>query len=276
MSFAKHIVDENTGECTHLVHKLVINRNTAKLTNYYFTEKNFERFVERPALGTAVGHRRKGVQGKYHAKASRQTRIRRKEMLRNAVYNNFSRDNCRFLTLTFDPKKHSATDREVCHRLFRAFIRNLKHYYDGLCYLAVMERQEGSQNWHIHLLINVTDCKQEEFSKLWHCGFMRCETVKNMAELCRYLTKDFHELEEYEHAVLCSRNLNKPITIKEWKCHDGSFDRFIAEHLDGKVPVYRSHSSNDWVGDLTYSQYRLDTPVIEFLPAATRIRDIKG
>lgn len=131
----------------------------------------------------------------------------------------------KFLTLTF---KDEITDISKANRELKKFIQRLNYHYGyKIQYSCVPEIQEerlektGVAVWHYHLLLyNVIEkVDVKRLSEIWGNGFIKINSIKDVdnvgAYVCKYMTKQHKDRLQGKKMYFNSRNLKKPVEIKE-------------------------------------------------------------
>lgn len=190
---------------------------------------------------------------------------KRRDNVRRLACANFTKDNCKFLTLTF---KENITDIKKCNNEFKNFIKRLKYSYkiNDLKYLAVIEFQKRGAI-HYHCILNIPFIPQEELLKLWKNGLIwinRIDNVDNVgAYLVKYMTKDnADERLMGEMGYLHSRNLKKPIVITDTKDIElfNTHLLLAKKVIKNSCPEYEATFDTP-LGKCHYQQFNLDRPV---------------
>ena len=111
---------------------------------------------------------------------------KRRETLKELVYNNFVVPNISFLTLTFNDAqrgKKDYTDLATTHREFKNFILRMNRRYSNFKYVGVFARQKTG-NWHYHLICNLDHTTtNKEIEAIWKRGYVWIEYIKANGDL---------------------------------------------------------------------------------------------
>lgn len=136
--------------------------------------------------------------------------------LRELFLNNFNGgENEICLTLTFE-KKEENFDKTVTH--LNNFWKNLKKEFPDLEYIAVIEKQEERNCWHIHMLIKDTKHKKlyipaEEIKRIWNKGIIYVTKITNRN--VKNLINDTTKAEDENNAIIKLSNYLSKTKSKE-------------------------------------------------------------
>lgn len=195
----------------------------------------------------------------------------RKRRIRQLATTNFD-NQCKFLTLTFDPKKiNFCKDVIKCNYYFKKFVQRLTYKIGKFKYLAVIEFQDGERkadqsdptgNVHYHVLIDRKRIDQKLLLETWGAGFVYLENIRNVdnvgAYIVKYLCKDLHDPRLMDkNAYLHSRGLTEPTEITSWK-NDSEEIYFYEKFAKEKEPVYSANYTSSTSGKISYQQFNLN------------------
>lgn len=186
----------------------------------------------------------------------------RRDTIRRLVTMNFSKEESKFITLTF---KENIKDVKLANQHFKAFIRRLKKDYGQIKYVSVIEFQDKNKRGavHYHMIANLPYIKSNDLETIWGNGFIKINSIDKVdnlgAYVIKYMTKDqadprLQGLKAYN----CSKGLERPYTVTTWK--EGEeltkmiFDKYA---LNEKRPVYLSQYTSENAGQIVYKQYNL-------------------
>ncbi len=172
---------------------------------------------------------------KNHEKNYKKRMKTRAAAIREIFSNNFRQSDI-ILHLTFDPLKFLNDDLgniDFTHREFKKFIQRMKRRYDNFIYLATFSRQDNG-NWHYHLVTNLPfnnpvielDESLQKIEGIWgngYCEVKALSTMKYYENLKNYMIENMEQFEEDKkgrRGYLCSKNITRPIVLKENKPED--------------------------------------------------------
>lgn len=152
---------------------------------------------------------------------------KRRETLKELVYNNFVVPNISFLTLTFNDAQRGEkdyTDLATTHREFKNFILRMNRRYSNFKYVGVFARQKTG-NWHYHLICNLDHTTtNKEIEAIWKRGYVWIEYIKANGDLFDKVTYCIRNMQEVglkelqgEKGYLCSKSLQRNIILRTWK-----------------------------------------------------------
>lgn len=152
---------------------------------------------------------------------------KRRETLKELVYNNFVVPNISFLTLTFNDAQRGEkdyTDLATTHREFKNFILRMNRRYSNFKYVGVFARQKTG-NWHYHLICNLDHTTtNKEIEAIWKRGYVWIEYIKANGDLFDKVTYCIRNMQEVglqelqgEKGYLCSKSLQRNIVLRTWK-----------------------------------------------------------
>lgn len=163
----------------------------------------------------------------------------------------------KFLTLTF---AEHVTDIKNANYEFKKFIQRLNYELfqtktSNIRYLGVIEFTK-IKRIHYHVIIfNVPYIRADDIAKIWGNGFIKINEIKHVdnvgAYVCKYMTKDNEQLDSNK-SYFTSRNLFKPLEIIDKKRVEN-----LANSLPSNLMVYESNFRNDYLGDISYTQYNI-------------------
>lgn len=137
----------------------------------------------------------------------------------------------KFVTFTFDPKKHDAYNREYCQKIMKNWLNNQKRIYGDFRYILVTEHMDDGKT-HFHALFGGYMGKYHQTKTItikgkilkrykidsWEKsnGFADMSDIGNKnalgAYVGKYITKELDETEENKRRYWASKNLQKPVT----------------------------------------------------------------
>lgn len=177
----------------------------------------------------------------------------------------------KFLTLTFDPKKHTEKnlrDISFTDDLFKKFIKRFNYRFKTkLKYVAVREfHKSGRIHYHVLCdwkkeLIFEDEIRENERilgEDVWKHGFVdikQLDRVDNVgAYIIKYMTKNVAiEFFKGKKIYLCSKGLERPFVYR------GKEAELIIKTygLDTKKEVFTNHYESEYLGNITYTEYNL-------------------
>lgn len=176
---------------------------------------------------------------------------RARKDLRRIINSNIEKYS-KFLTLTF---KDNVQDLDTANYEFKKFIQRLNYHYKiKIKYSVVIEFQKrGAIHYHA-ILYNLLDKLDiSKLSNLWINGFIKINSIKDVdnvgAYVCKYMTKTDDNRLLGRKMYFNSRNLNKPIEIKESEIVSA-----LVGSLQNQTPKYENKFSNDY-NSINYKQY---------------------
>lgn len=175
--------------------------------------------------------------------------------LRRLINSNMG-DISKFVTLTF---ADNITDFDVANKEFMLFVKRLSYKLKTkIKYVCVPEFQKrGAIHYHV-LMFNIPYIKHADLQEIWGHGFVKINRIINIdnmgAYVCKYMSKDFVEDERMKgkKCYFSSRNLNKPIEIKE-----KSLVKKLADSLLDTQKTFETTFQNDY-NTITYRQYNIN------------------
>lgn len=194
---------------------------------------------------------------------------RRRETIRRLVCTNFKNDSSKFLTLTF---KDDIRDVKKANIEFKKFIQRLNYFCQKkdsnfrLKYIAVIEFQDKNRNGvvHYHVICDLPYIPKKFIETTWGKGFIKVNRIDKVDNLGAYVTKYMNKDIDDERlmglkAYNCSKNLDRPIELKNWNFNDYDLIDNLKNlyHLDKIKPVYQSEYTGQEIGQVTYKQYNL-------------------
>lgn len=168
-----------------------------------------------------------------------------------------------FLTLTFE---ENIQDLKEANREFSKFMQRYNYEVFGdkkarLKYIGVPEFQKrGAIHYHA-IIFNLPFIKKKVYERLfktWGKGRVELKIVKTMESLIKYLSK-YITKESIDSRLtnkkryFCSRNLKKPIVIKDF----GFSQRFI-ENIDKSRIVLKDIYHNEYLGEVEHINFAME------------------
>lgn len=152
---------------------------------------------------------------------------KRRDAVKELIYNNFAVPHVSLVTLTFDNNKRgdkNFSDLDQVHREFKNFILRMNRAYNNFKYVAVFNRQENG-NWHYHMFCNLDKkTSNTEIAEIWKLGYVWIEYIESNSELYDKVSYCIRNMQEIgltelqgEKGYLCSKNLNRNIVLRTWK-----------------------------------------------------------
>lgn len=164
----------------------------------------------------------------------------------------------KFLTLTF---ADNICDPKIANYEFTKFIKRMNYeIFDSkkanLRYVAVIEfTKKGRVHYHV-VLFNIPFIHANRLEKIWSNGFIKINKIDHVdnvgAYVTKYMTKDNDKLISNK-SYFTSRNLFKPLEITDKKRVEN-----LANSLPSNLKVYESSFNNDYLGDISYTQYNIN------------------
>lgn len=162
----------------------------------------------------------------------------------------------KFLTLTF---AENITDLHTANYEFKKFRQRLEYKIGcKLKYVVVVEFQKrGAIHYHA-VFFNLPYIPSEDLAVIWRNGFIRVNAIDSVdnigAYVTKYMTKEQYDEEKEDKlkgqkSYFSSRGLKKPEEIYEQKEIE-QLEATLSKHK-----VYESNFSNDYLGQITYSQF---------------------
>lgn len=171
--------------------------------------------------------------------------------LRRLINCNIEEDS-KFLTLTF---KDNVVDLDYANNEFKKFIMRLNYNFKiKVKYSCVIEfQQRGAIHYHVILYNLRGKIDLSKLTCIWGHGFIKLNKIKGVdnvgAYVCKYMTKTDDKRLEGRKMYFNSRNLNKPVEIKEPEVVSA-----VESSLQNQVPKYENSFSNDY-NTINYKQY---------------------
>lgn len=169
----------------------------------------------------------------------------------------------KFLTLTFGD---NIADLDFAHYEFEKFMKRLNYLIfnskkANIKYTAVWELQErGAIHYHV-ILYNIPYIKQNIIQETWKNGFIWINKIKDVDNVGTYIAEYLGDEksrnpEEYQgkKTYFSSRGLLQPVEITDKKIVET-----IAVALLSQKMAYSSTFTNEYLGDISYKQYNLNT-----------------
>lgn len=227
------------------------------------------------------------------AKNDASTLNRRTRKIHELMRNNFTPDNCIFVTLTYDPilldqtccqtftAKQSAQSwhtlsqdeqedftLKVVKKDFQNYIRTLKYYYENIAYLGIIERQQNDTP-HIHFVINILD--DEILQDKWVHGVTDARSTFDIGGLAKYFCKQMKYSKPRSHAILNSQHLKQSVSVCNWNSEeDYRTVKNTLNELHRQTPD-RVHSCFNLITKgLVYETYNNHNDFFDAVPVATR------
>jgi len=154
---------------------------------------------------TTKRHHEKQVRYKYSdtsPETIKKSAARAKQKVKRLMLGNLYNDTSqlpKFLTLTFDPKKHQACNNiDYVNYQFKKFRQRLQYSQAVLLPLQQIEdiavpAQQLNSNWHYHMFVlNLPFIHYKDFeNKIWQYGGTNMKRVQRSPNVARYITKYF-------------------------------------------------------------------------------------
>lgn len=237
---------------------------SGKIIEVFEYEKGYLKGFELKEDNKVGKGRKRDLQSGNYTEHRQQVLQRAKTNLRRIINANvgaYGKENtCKFLTLTF---ADNVQDLKAANYEFKKFINRLnynifKSKKGILKYSVVVEFQKrGAIHYHV-ILYNIPYVKANDLASIWGNGFIKINKIDNVdnigAYVTKYMTKDSSDSRLHgEKSYFNSRNLFKPEEITDIE---------KVEHLAHALPLknlkYSSNFGNDYLGNITYSQYNLN------------------
>lgn len=167
----------------------------------------------------------------------------------------------KFITLTF---KENVTDIKKSNYEFKKFRQRLEYKYNfKLKYTCVIEFQKrGAIHYHL-VMFNAPYIPNNILREIWKNGFVKINKINHVdnvgAYVCKYMSKDNNDSRlRGEKCYFSSRGLIKPMEIKDEK----EIEK-LQLSLPQQTKKYSSSFTNDYIGEIKYSQYNLSYVDVE-------------
>lgn len=211
---------------------------------------------------------KRGSRGRQSIASNEDKEINREKVFRRArtdlrrLINSNIESDSKFLTLTF---RDNVTNLDYGNNEFKKFIKRLNYHFKiKLKYSCVIEFQKrGAIHYHVVLYNLNGKVDLMKLSDIWGHGFIKLNKIDNVdnvgAYICKYMTKTDDKRLEGRKMYFNSRNLIKPIEIKEK-------DRVetLASALPADMLTYENIFINDY-NTILYKQYNIRKAEIEHL-----------
>ena len=207
---------------------------------------------------------RKKTQGRRSVASSEDKELNREKVFRRArtdlrrLINCNIEEDSKFLTLTF---KDNVIDLDFANNEFKKFIKRLNYHFKiKVKYSCVVEFQKrGAIHYHVILYNLRGKIDISKLSSIWGHGFIKLNKIKGIdnvgAYICKYMTKSEDSRLEGRKMYFNSRNLNKPVEIKEPEVVSA-----VESSLQSQAPKYSNTFSNEY-NTVSYSQYIINSVV---------------
>ncbi|WP_336883870.1 rolling circle replication-associated protein [Priestia koreensis] len=252
-------------------YKVIVSGNIFEVYHYEKEPKNnLDRF-DRPDDYDPFDYEntKVDIQDRTHERKTQTIRDARNLTRRLALMN--FKNNDKFLTLTFDPKKFNDTalyDLDFVDKEFKKFIQRFNYRFKvKLNYVAVRE-QHKSGRFHFHMICDWEQefsCNEQirEFERLlgnevWKNGFVDIKEINHVdnvgAYIIKYMTKDLSlDLYKNKKLYLCSKGLQRPMV---YRGHEA--DTIMAAYgLEQKKEVFTNSYESEYLGKITYKEYNM-------------------
>ena len=181
----------------------------------------------------------------------RRSLIRSKIRLRRLINANIEEWD-KFITLTF---ADNITDVSYANDEFRKFKQRLKYRMDKkLKYVTVIQYQKRGAI-HYHILLNCDYIPHKKLESIWGHGYVKINQIDNVdnvgAYVVSYMDDDFSKINENKKRYFHSRNLKKPIVIK----NDSKVAELFTEFKNIK-PDFEKEYDTEYFGKVNYQQYK--------------------
>lgn len=202
--------------------------------------------------------KKKEVKGRKSVASEEDKEINRDKVFKRArtdlrrIINSNVEEDSKFLTLTF---KDNVQDLDYANNEFKKFIKRLNYNFNiKVKYSCVIEFQKrGAIHYHVILYNLKGKVDLHKLSSIWDNGFIKLNKIKGVdnvgAYICKYMTKTDDKRLEGRKMYFNSRNLSKPIEIKE-----PGLVSAVESSLQNQVPKYENSFSNDY-NNINYKQY---------------------
>lgn len=212
-------------------YKFKIGRRRTQITTY----ENMKLQTTQPVKEDKPKKIRPNIPSDYAALNYYNRMKKRRNVLEELCYNNFSMTEATMLTLTFagspDTGK-SFTDIAEAHHEFKKFIQRVNSHYDNFKYAATFSRQSNGR-WHYHVLCNFShQVKNDEIRKLWKNGITHTTYVDSASlfrRVVNYLVENMNEVSgelNGKHGYLAAKSMEKDIIITSWREeHEKEFEK---------------------------------------------------
>lgn len=166
----------------------------------------------------------------------------------------------KFVTLTF---AENVTDLDFANYEFEKFIKRLNYrmFFSkkaNIKYSCVVEFQKrGAVHYHV-IFYNLPYLKADYLGDIWGNGFIKINKIDSVdnvgAYVCKYMTKDAIDARlEGKKSYFNSRGLFRPVEITDKKKIEA-----VAAALSSLDEKYHATFSNDYLGDINYTQYSIN------------------
>lgn len=188
--------------------------------------------------------------------------IRARNDLRRLALSNFS-NKSKFITLTFDPKRHEITEVEDGKKLFRAFARRLKAWQleekkKDLQYITVIEFHKSGRV-HFHMLCNLEYIRAKRLEEIWGHGFIKINRIDHVDNIGSYVVK-YMTKEDADPRLIgkkmyqTSQNLERPRELI------GAQAEYLYERMkieQRKMVYSSSYENKHTTNKITYEEFNL-------------------
>lgn len=112
---------------------------------------------------------------------------------------------------------------DICYAEFKKFIQRMNYRYQDFKYVAVLNRQKDTGNWHYHMICNLRYIKFDELKELWGQGGVYIGRITSKVGLERTLNYCKNNMIfaskslKNEKGYYASRGLNRNKVFRSWK-----------------------------------------------------------
>jgi len=167
----------------------------------------------------------------------------------------------KFVTLTF---RDSVQSISYANYEFMKFIQRLKYNYvdnENFKYISTIEFQKRGVP-HYHVIADLPFIDAGDLFDAWGNGFVKINLTGNEdcdnvgAYVAKYLSKDCSDKRMFnQKKYFCSRNLKRPVVIKDDKLVYQYFQRYAGK-LGKLKELFSKEFLSDYVGKIEYTQFR--------------------
>lgn len=174
---------------------------------------------------------------------------------------------CKFVTVTFDPKKckFNLFDLKTCLRKHQTFIKKLNKIYPSFKWVCVPEKHPKSARYHFHYLMLIPYIRHDDMAKIWGYG-EQVKVVKADNKSKNYMVKEFvkqmtsymcktvkYRQDKGSRRYYCSNSVTRPETFY------GNDAVKITDYCKNYVleKIEEREYYVDFVGYVVYRAYKL-------------------